>query len=152
MIRLANAADVEQLSYIMQSVNPHPWSLQTWQDCLQKPYTTLVFIRERILAYIVLHQILDEFTLMDIGVLPEAQRQGLAAELWQQASALMQSEQATICHLEVRRSNQRAIDWYRKLGFESIAVRPGYYSATATSAREDALIMQKNLHKIGGKD
>ena len=44
-------------------------------------------------------------------------------------------------YLEVRESNVAAISLYRKLGFEIIMKRPGYY----TDTREDALIMGRRL-------
>jgi ribosomal-protein-alanine N-acetyltransferase len=42
--------------------------------------------------------------------------------------------------LEVRVSNAAAIHLYEKLGFESVGIRPNFY----TKPKEDALIMWKN--------
>ena len=39
--------------------------------------------------------------------------------------------------LEVRRSNQGAIDLYQKFGFRSVGIRPRYY----VDDREDAVVM-----------
>ena len=47
--------------------------------------------------------------------------------------------------LEVRESNQRAIKFYRRNGFQEAGVRKNYYKLNF--GREDGLIMQKNLSK-----
>ena len=43
--------------------------------------------------------------------------------------------------LEVRKSNEKAIRLYERLGFENVGVRPGFY----TSPKEDAVIMWKHI-------
>ena len=43
--------------------------------------------------------------------------------------------------LEVRPSNQRALNVYRHVGFEQIGIRKSYYPAGA-AAREDAIVMR----------
>ena len=45
--------------------------------------------------------------------------------------------------LEVRRSNEQAIGFYRRFGFVRIGVRRGYYRSAA--GREDALVFDKEL-------
>ena len=47
---------------------------------------------------------------------------------------------ATIIFLEVRVSNDRAIDFYEKFGFKRDAIRYNYYDG---NPREDALLMSK---------
>ena len=55
------------------------------------------------------------------------------------------SEQAGVdmMLLEVRRSNQSAIDLYQDEGFHELGVRKGYYPSD--SGREDAIILAKYL-------
>jgi ribosomal-protein-alanine N-acetyltransferase len=45
--------------------------------------------------------------------------------------------------LEVRPSNERAVELYRHFGFKQIGTRKGYYPAVV--GREDALIFDKEL-------
>ena len=46
--------------------------------------------------------------------------------------------------LEVRPSNQRALEVYQRYGFLEIGRRKGYYPA-ANSTREDAIVMRYGL-------
>ena len=50
---------------------------------------------------------------------------------------------ATKLFLEVRPSNERAVELYRHFGFRQIGQRKGYYPAAL--GREDALIFDKEL-------
>ncbi len=77
----------------------------------------------------------DEAELLNLGVLPSARRQGVAAALL-----------ATLCEaatgeifLEVAITNPGAIALYGKLGWEQIATRRGYYDQGKT----DAVVMKK---------
>jgi ribosomal-protein-alanine N-acetyltransferase len=54
-----------------------------------------------------------------------------------------QKQQAEVCFLEVRRSNEGAINLYRSMGFVQIGERKNYYPSK--SDREDALIMSRDL-------
>ena len=45
--------------------------------------------------------------------------------------------------LEVRRSNQAALDLYREFDYRAVGVRPNYY----VDEGEDAIVMVKELRK-----
>lgn len=89
-----------------------------------------------------------------IGVVPEHSGRGVARYLMWLMESRARDWGATHMMLEVRASNERAIDLYQRNGFEEIARRRGYYpggapAATsvsgAPSAGEDAVIMQKDI-------
>lgn len=95
-----------------------------------------------------------------IGVVPEHSGRGVARYLMWLMESRARDWGATHMMLEVRASNERAIELYQRNGFEEIARRRGYYpgggpaapaapgipgSAGASSAGEDAVIMQKDI-------
>lgn len=98
-----------------------------------------------------------------IGVVPEHSGRGVARYLMWLMESRARDWGATHMMLEVRASNERAIELYQRNGFEEIARRRGYYpggapaapgianapgvlgSAGAPSAGEDAVIMQKDI-------
>ncbi len=89
-----------------------------------------------------------------IGVVPEHSGRGVARYLMWLMESRARDWGATHMMLEVRASNERAIELYQRNGFEEIARRRGYYpggapAATsvsgAPSAGEDAVIMQKDI-------
>jgi ribosomal-protein-alanine N-acetyltransferase len=78
--------------------------------------------------------------IISIAVLPEHQKKGLGFSLVQRAMQAMMGYNAKECYLEVRTSNQSAVELYKKLGFEVIRTIKNYYAD-----REDALVMAKHL-------
>jgi len=65
--------------------------------------------------------------IVSIAVLPEYRRQGIAKTLMIEAMKGMEAYNATECFLEVRVSNQPAINLYKKLGFQIIRIIKAYY-------------------------
>lgn len=89
-----------------------------------------------------------------IGVVPEHSGRGVARYLMWLMESRARDWGATHMMLEVRASNERAIELYQRNGFEEIARRRGYYPggtpaapgiANVPSAGEDAVIMQKDI-------
>ena len=65
---------------------------------------------------------------ISIAVLPQARRMGLGKKLMELALLEMQKMEALECYLEVRCSNEAAIDLYQGMGFEIIKTLKKYYS------------------------
>ena len=84
-----------------------------------------------------------ESHVLNICVKPDQQRRGIGRALLR--LLMEKSEQASVdmILLEVRRSNQPAIDLYQDEGFHELGVRKGYYPADA--GREDAIILARYL-------
>ena len=72
----------------------------------------------------------------NVAVLPDFRRQGIAEMLIKKQL----ENDMNFISLEVRKSNLPAISLYKKLGFETVGIRPHFY----TSPDEDAVIMTKN--------
>jgi ribosomal-protein-alanine N-acetyltransferase len=86
----------------------------------------------------------DEVHLLNITVAPAFQRQGWAPLMFEALTGWSRGERAQWLWLEVRASNQRALDVYARQGFRSVGMRKGYYPAAA-GAREDAIVMSLSL-------
>ena len=80
-------------------------------------------------------QILDEGHIMNIAVLPNARRQGIASYLLDKMIEKGKSDGITSFTLEVRQSNEAAISLYEKKGFTFVGARKKYYGG-----KEDARI------------
>lgn len=122
----------------------HPWSESVFCDCLSDPYFAFQLVEEgQVIGYAIGLLVVDEATLMDIGVGTEKRGTGLGRRMLNTFVEQCVSRGASDIWLEVRASNAAAIHLYTTTGFELIETRKGYYPAE--SGREDALIMKKAL-------
>ena len=80
---------------------------------------------------------LDQGDVLNVGVRPERQRQGIGRRLIGALIKKMDERGVASLYLEVRTSNQAAIDLYEASGFKEVGRREGYYEAP----REDAVLM-----------
>ncbi len=78
--------------------------------------------------------------IISIAVLPEFRRNGIASDLVKSALAALRNLEAEECYLEVRSSNEPAIQLYEKLGFELARKVPHYYADGA-----EAFVMVTSL-------
>lgn len=89
--------------------------------------------------------------ILKVATVPAMRRCGIARSLLARIASDARDLGAKSCSLEVRASNESAQALYRALGFESIGMRPRYYSD-----REDAVIMEGPLpldhHDVAGME
>ncbi|WP_310487285.1 ribosomal protein S18-alanine N-acetyltransferase [Chamaesiphon sp. VAR_69_metabat_338] len=81
--------------------------------------------------------ILDEAHITLLGIHPQYQRQGLGTLLLTALLDKARSIEMARATLEVRASNQGAIDLYERFGFQTVGRRKKYYQDTG----EDGIIM-----------
>ena len=114
-----------------------PWSLAMFVLELSKPSgICLAFTDEGGLAgYLVCSRYADVWHLMNIAVMPERRRQGVARRLLERL--FDEAGPDARYTLEVRTSNHAAIAMYEQLGFRRAGHRRRYYHDNG----EDALIM-----------
>jgi ribosomal-protein-alanine N-acetyltransferase len=135
---LAMVSDIERRSY------EFPWSHGVFRDCLLAGYQNIVLIREdRVSGYGVLSIAAGEAHILNICVDPEFRSHGYGQKLLDELLFRARAASVREIFLEVRPSNERAIQLYRKKGFHQVANRPAYYQAN--EGREDAAVFSKKL-------
>ena len=127
-----------------QCITP-PWPKSMLEEELYNPNVSLVVAEGEdgtVLGYGEIGVVLDEGCLEKIAVDPACRRQGVAEAI---LSAYLRFGKANLAFLtlEVRESNTPAIGLYRKLGFEEVGRRKGYY----TNPKEDAILMTVTFDK-----
>lgn len=128
--------------------DPHAWTRPLWQSSLEHDWVLGAWIGDELLAALALRQGYLETELLYLLVAPEKRRQGLASLLLDQALERTRALQGERMLLEVRASNQAAIDLYQSRGFVQEGRRRGYYPLYQPDGRtvqgyEDALLMSK---------
>ena len=128
---------------IETAVFSSPWTRRDFEFvCNRKNgFCRVVMVECEIVGYVVGFLIGREFHLVNLAIAPDSQRKGLGRKTLKAVFDLLETK-ARVVSLEVRVSNCAAIDLYKKMGFETIAIRKAYY----THPREDALVMLKPLN------
>lgn len=139
-----NEHDLDAVAAVEAAIQVFPWSRGNFADSLQAGYSVWVLRRGgELIGFSVVMGVLDEAHLLTIGVAPAWQGQGYGARLLRFAMEQARLNGAARLFLEVRPSNERAVELYRHFGFRQIGLRKGYYPAL--DGREDALIFDKEL-------
>jgi len=139
-----NEHDLDAVAALEASLQPFPWSRGNFADSLEAGYGVWVLrLGGELIGFSVVMRIIDEAHLLTIGVCKRYQGQGFGARMLRHAMECARLGGATKLFLEVRPSNERAVELYRHFGFHQIGVRKGYYPTVA--GREDALIFDKEL-------
>jgi [ribosomal protein S18]-alanine N-acetyltransferase len=130
-------SDLPSVLAIERRSFPTPWSLAMFVLELSKPSGICLAASDEggLIGYLVCSRYADVWHLMNVAVVPERRRQGIASiligRLFEEAGADARFT------LEVRTSNLGAIEMYERFGFRTAGTRRRYYHDNG----EDALIM-----------
>ncbi len=141
-IRPMVASDIPAVAALERACFSQPWSERVLEGEMKNP-NSIFFVAEQteLVGYIGMQHILDEGYLANVAVDSAYRRSGVGAALLQRLLAFAQQEKLAFITLEVRQSNQPAIRFYQKYGFEVVGRRRNFYE----SPTEDALLMTKFL-------
>jgi len=142
-----NASDLDDVLAIENTVYPFPWTRGNFADSLAAGYGAWVCrIGGELVGYAVIMMVLDEAHLLNISVDQSRHGMGFGARLLRHAMAVARTLGARMLLLEVRPSNERALQLYTHFGFVRIGVRKAYYPAH--DGREDALVLTHALAEV----
>jgi [ribosomal protein S18]-alanine N-acetyltransferase len=149
LLRPMVVADVDAVHALECSVFPHPWSRANFMDSLACGYDAWVLADADAddgapIGYFLLMYAVDEAHLLDVAVSAGRQGAGLGRFLLDRIAARAREKGMATIFLEVRPSNERALQVYRRYGYAEIGRRKGYYPAHE-GRREDAIIMRLEL-------
>lgn len=140
-IRRMCEADVDLVAVIEADCFSQPWSRQGFLDALQMDSTRYLVAEcdGTICGYCGYYRSFEEAEIVNVAVAKNSRRKKLAYELLCRLLEEGEAEGVSGFFLEVRAHNEPAIALYKKLGFQEVGVRKGFYE----QPREDALLMQK---------
>ncbi len=143
-IRPMAYSDLAAVVPIEQQVQPKPWTLSLFADCLRPSCDCEVALcGETVVGFQILSHVLDEVHLLNIAVHPHWQSRGIGAGLLKSAIARARALDRSVIYLEVRMSNHSARQLYERLGFVEVGYRRGYYQGP--DGAEDACLMTLTL-------
>ena len=114
-----------------------PWSERSFLEEVNNRLATYLLAREdgKIVGYCGFWRVSGEAQVTNIAVLPEYRRRKIAKALAEEMLKICASDEQIV--LEVRKSNEIAISFYEKLGFEKAGIRKRFYH----SPDEDGITM-----------
>lgn len=131
---------------VQQSCHLNPWSESVFLDSLTKPYFAYqLVVDEQVIGYYIGLNVAGEATLMDLGVSGDYRGKGLGQQLLSHFILQCKLRNCDEIWLEVRESNQTAVQLYSKNDFSFIEIRKDYYPTK--TGRENGLIMKTTLVK-----
>lgn len=138
---LMSPEHIVQVAEIEKQCFSAPWSLQSISGELSNPISLWVVAvdKNQVVGYVGSQSVMGEADMMNLAVVPECRRQGVGEALVKELIRYLTEKEVFSLTLEVRASNESAINLYSKLGFAQVGRRPNYYSAP----KEDALILRK---------
>ena len=142
-IRPMTASDVPAIALLEEEIFSDPWPESLFHGEVRRASAlTLVAETDGVLVgYAICGFVLDEAHVENIAVVDAWRGQGVAQSLFDALLATARARGARYLALEVRAENARAIRFYERNGFASVAVRRGYYRHPV----EDAIVMLRRL-------
>jgi ribosomal-protein-alanine N-acetyltransferase len=123
----------------------HPWSRGNFRDSLNPLFQAqCLWLGDELIGYFLAMKGFEETHLLNITVAPARQGQGWGHMMLDALSLWSRSEGAQWLWLEVRQSNQRALQVYQRYGFKQVSIRKDYYPADRQQ-REHAVVMSLQL-------
>ncbi len=136
--------DIDAVLAVEQGAYPFPWTRANFTDSLASGYSAWrCSVEDALIGYAVMMLVLDEAHLLNVTVAPDWQRNGYGMLFMHHLFSTARTHGAKRMFLEVRPSNAPGQGLYKRLGFETIGRRRGYYPNT--EGREDAVVMAVDL-------
>lgn len=141
IIRAMSENDLEVVLHIEENSSLNPWTRKIFADCLKVSYGCWVLENtdKQILGFVVFIMTKHECHLLNIAVDPSHRHCGYGRFLLAHMIELSRKLALERVLLEVRQSNEIAINLYQSLGFMKVGIRKNYYKLE--NAREDAILM-----------
>ena len=151
--------DVDSVLAIESVSHIHPWTKGNFSDslaaghwayCVRPQLADSIkgsYLDPTVLwAYCILFPAVDELHLLNITVSPKLRRLGIGIKMMNAIEGVAAQQNMPRIILEVRPSNESALQLYRSLGYEQIGLRKSYYPVDVINGlREDALVLAKSI-------
>lgn len=143
MIELMTLKDLDQVLSIEQECFFDPWSRKYFEDELNNKDVCALFVEKdnnEVISYGSIWFMFENCDIVNIAVKKDYQRQGYGQRMLDHLIGEANKMGCEFVHLEVRTSNEAALNLYKKNGFIVVRTRNHYYSNG-----EDAYDMVRNV-------
>jgi len=138
--------DIDSIVLIEQQNSHNPWSKNQLIESTLNPANLCysISIKNQIIGFLLAMPALDTADILNISINKDYQRKGYGKKLLHFLIKELKDRMIRQLMLEVRLSNQAAISFYLKYGFEKISLRKNYYMINSKhpNQKEDGIIMR----------
>ena len=129
IIRPMEVSDTEQVEMIEKQIFSIPWSQKSFEDACQSNDNIYLVceMNGQIAGYCGLWTVLGEGNITNMAVSGGFRRLGIAETLMKEMEKRSMSKNVVTYFLEVRKSNEAAVNLYKKMGYVQIGVRKNFY-------------------------
>ena len=124
---------IQQLMAIEMEAYPEPWTMGMFRDEIKNPHSHfhIAFEQNELIGYSGFWLLVDDAHITSITVAHPHRGKGFGRAQLEYLTLEARRLGAVKLSLEVRESNQKAIELYTSSGFERVGCRKGYYSRKA---------------------
>ena len=129
---------IEQIFNLEKEIFKSSAFNKSYLDTLIKGNNSFIYvylIEDKVCGYLMILDSIDVYEILAIAAVEEYRNKGIAQEL-------LDKIKTKDIFLEVRESNQTAINFYKKNNFKEISIRKNYYSEPT----ENAIIMKLEVN------
>ncbi len=145
--RLMQETELNEVVELVQNASDFAWSPEniegSFRSVNDQSFVLYSLSRNDVLAYAVIHTVLDESHLLNLVVDKKEQGKGLGSYFIKQLIKFLKNQNQHSLLLEVRASNAAAIKLYENIGFQLDGARKDYYPKG--KGREDARLYSLSL-------
>lgn len=143
LVRKMTVQDIDQVMLVEKESFTLPWSRESYMGELKNNFATYLVCdyEGEVAGYVGIWVVFEDAHITNVAVGPNFRRMGMGNALMQEAEKVAREKRAVRILLEVRPSNESALNLYKNQGYVSTGLRKGYYSDNS----EDAIIMTKLL-------
>jgi ribosomal-protein-alanine N-acetyltransferase len=136
---------LNELCEIEKACFSQPWSRTAFEEWIKFDFAVLfvAFVEGKVAGYISADDTKEEIDIINVAVSPDYRRKGIGDALIERIKRQAKIGGAESLYLEVRCSNEPAINLYTKNGFEKVGERKNFYE----KPQEDAIIYQYHFDK-----
>ena len=142
-------SDLDSVVHVENEANAFGWKRRTFVESLRNGYECWVVDEPLTQGFTVAHAVLgfavDSAELYNISVSPHYQGRRIGSELFDHMLHVARTRSINSVFLEVRVSNDRAIQLYTSRGFSKVGLRKGYYRHQE-NGREDGLVLRLPIY------
>ena len=143
IVRELKNSDLDEIVRIEKELYKTPWNLNQFKYELEENEFSHMYVLENegvIIGYYGFWVMFDEVDITKVSIRKEFQGMKLSDVLMKDCFNRVNCLECVKINLEVRVDNIKAINLYKKHGFENVCVRKDYYGKN-----EDALMMSKEM-------